>query len=259
MSSMTVAAVLAFSPVAVAQNARRGGAKEAAPPSGPAPSKDLTGVWRWTGRAPLTVSNETPMFTPVGKAKFDANKPSYGARAVPPATGNDPQGKCDPLGIPRLLFYGGTTMVEFIPAADRMLQFFEWEHIYRTIWTDGRALPKDPDDLTYLGYSTAKWENDTTFVVDSTGFDPRTWVDHFGNPHSDEMTLQERYHRTDRDTIELSLTLTDPLIYSKPWISDTKTFKLQPKAEVKEVFCIPSQEEEFNRRVRNPAGLGNSK
>ena len=60
--------------------------------------------------------------------------------------------KCDPLSIPRLLFFGPT----------------------------------------------------------SVGYDERTWIDHFGDPHSDEMRLQERYRRVDRDTLELTLTLTDP-------------------------------------------------
>src|SRR5579871_6710029 len=106
-------AALLLSTSLFAQNAQRGKAAPA-PPSGPAPSKSLAGVWRWTGRAVLTVSAQPPQFTPLGKSKFDANKPSYGERAVPPATGNDPQGKCDPLGIPRLLFYGGTTAIEIL-------------------------------------------------------------------------------------------------------------------------------------------------
>jgi hypothetical protein len=74
---------------------------------------DLSGHWNRTSRF-QTFSNvpsgqgnaagtaEAP-FTPAGKAKFDANKPGYGPRAVPPAIGNDPMGTCDPLGIPRLL------------------------------------------------------------------------------------------------------------------------------------------------------------
>jgi hypothetical protein len=133
-----------------------------------------------------------------------------------------------------------------------LLQFFEWEHIWRTIWTDGRAVPADPDP-TYLGTSAGKWDGDT-FVVDSAGFDERTWLDHFGDPHSDEMRLQERYRRVDRDTLELTVTLTDPKAYTKSWVSETKTFKLQPKKdEIQEIFCVPSQEEEFNRRVRDPA------
>ena len=199
------------------------------------------------------MSKDNPPMTPWGQARFNDNKPSYGARAIPPALGNDPQGKCDPLGIPRLLFFGPTTRIEIVQTAGRMLQFFEWEHIWRTIWTDGRELPKDPDP-TYLGTAVGKWEGDTTFVVDSLGFDGRTWIDHFGDPHSGEMRLQERYHRVDHDTLELTLTLTDPKTYTKPWVSETKTFKLQPKtAEIQEIFCVPSQEEAFNKRIRDPA------
>src|SRR5439155_23046960 len=87
------------------------------------------------------------------------------------------------------------------------------------------ALPKDADELKWLGYSVGKWDGDT-FVVDSTGFDERTWLDHFGNPRSDQMILQERYHRVDRDTLELTMTLTDPKVYTKPWVSEKKTFRL---------------------------------
>ena len=107
--------------------------------------------------------------------------------------------------------------------------------------------------MKWLGYSAGKWDGDT-FVVDSTGFDDRTWLDHFGNPHSDQMHLQERYHRVDRDTLELTMTLTDPKVYTKPWVSEKKIFRLVPKGEVKEMFCVPSEEQSFNARIRNPAG-----
>ena len=214
---------------------------------------DLTGIWRWSGRSVLAMSNDVPPMTAAGQAKFDAARVSYGPRAVPPALGNDPMGKCDPLGIPRLLFYGATTRMEILQSSDRVVQFFEWEHVYRPIWTDGRALPKDAlDNPRWLGYSVGKWDGDV-FVVDSIGFDDRTWLDHFGHPHSDEMRLQERYHRLDRDTLELTLTLNDPKTYTKPWASDKKTFKLQPVKEMQEIFCVPSEEEAFNKRVRDPA------
>ena len=52
---------------------------------------DLSGVWTKTWRT-LSLSNEPPAMTPWGQARFDANKPSYGPRAVPPALGNDPRG-----------------------------------------------------------------------------------------------------------------------------------------------------------------------
>ena len=186
-------------------------------------------------------------------AKSDANKPSYGPRAIPPALGNDPMGNCDPLGIPRLLLLENNPGdFEFIQIPGRVIQLFDRHHVHRIIWTDGRELPKDADPRM-LGYSVGHWEGDL-FVVQSNTFDDRTWLDHFGYPHSDEMRLEERYHRLDRDNMQLVMTLTDPKIYTKPWVSETKNFRLSGLKEfAEELFCIPSQEQEFNRRVRDPA------
>jgi hypothetical protein len=142
--------------------------------------------------------------------------------------------------------------MEIVPTPKRIFQFFEWAHSWREIWIDGRELPKDPDP-TWMGYSVGKWEGDT-LVVNSIGFDERTWLDHFGYPHSDEMRLEERYRRVDRDNMELTMTLTDPKMYSAPWVSEKKVMRLVPNREVPELFCVPSEEQSFNRRVRNPAG-----
>ena len=69
------------------------------------------------------------------------------------------------------------------------------------------------------------------------------------------MRLEERYRRLDRDNMQLVITLTDPKFYSQPWVSETKNLRLSPLKEfVDELFCIPSEEQEFNRRIRNPAG-----
>ncbi len=73
-----------------------------APAAVPHDPRDLSGVW--TRTSPLvTLSQTPPPFTPLGQKLFDANKPSYGPRAVPPAVGNDPTGNCDPLGLVRNL------------------------------------------------------------------------------------------------------------------------------------------------------------
>jgi len=53
--------------------------------------------------------------------------------------------------------------------------------------------------------------------------------------------------------LELTMTLTDPKIYTAPWVSEKKVFKLQPKEEIREEICVPSIEAEFNRRTRDPA------
>ncbi len=246
-----------FLPIAFAETAQRGGGQRGAgrgnsAPAPPHDPRDLSGIWQLQGGVNLTVSAEVPPRTPWGEAKFNLYKPSYGNRAVPPALGNDPIGKCDPMGLPRILFY--VTPIEFIETPNRILMFFERSRQWRQIWMDGRELPKDPDS-TWYGYSVGHWDGDT-LVIESIGFDERSWLDHFGNPHSDQMRLVERWHRLDRDNLELNLTLTDPKTYTKPWVGERKNFRLQPQKELEESPCVPSEEEAFNKRIRDPAGLG---
>jgi hypothetical protein len=245
---VALASILVVSSGAAAQ---RGAAPAA--PSVPHDPKDLSGVWTKTWRT-LTLSAEAPPFTAEGKARFDANKPSYGPHAIPPALGNDPTGFCDPLGLTRnLILEVSVYPMEIVQTPKRVLQFFEWAHAWREIWTDGRPLPTNPEPR-WLGYSVGRWEGDT-FVVRSNGFDDRTWIDHFGNPHSDQMTLEERYRRVNRDTLELIMTLTDPVIFTRPWVSEPKNFRLAPAGrEINELFCVPSEEQAFNKNVRDPAG-----
>src|SRR4029453_15129808 len=78
------------------QRGQRGANAEPGPPHDP---HDLSGIWVRRGGY-LGLSATPPPFTPEGKKRFDAKKPSYGPRAIPPALGNDPMGNCDPLGIP---------------------------------------------------------------------------------------------------------------------------------------------------------------
>jgi len=231
---------------------------------------DLSGHWNRTSRF-QTFSNvfsgqgatqgtaEAPL-TAAGKVRYEANKPGYGPRASPPALGNDPMGTCDPLGIPRLLnteVISPHQTLEIVQVPGRMIQFFEWHHDWREVFTDGRALPAaDKIDFTWNGISVGRWE-DNVFVVDSIGFDDRTWLDKFGYPHSEEMRLQERYRRVDKDTLELTMTLTDPETYSRPWVSDTKIFRIdrdKSKRWDEQIYCVPTEEYKFNQRVRDEAG-----
>jgi hypothetical protein len=133
-----------------------------------------------------------------------------------------------------------------------LLQFWEREHEWRPIWTDGRPLPTDADP-TWYGYAIGHWEGDDTFVVQSTGFNEKTWLGPTGFPHSEEMRTTERYHRVDHDTILYDLTVTDPMAYTKPIVAPQRTMKLRPHEEIEEQPCVWSQENEFAKRIREPA------
>ena len=106
---------------------------------------------------------------------------------------------------------------------DLFVQIFSWHRVVRDIWTDGRTLPKDfnPDVRRWYGYSAGRWEGNT-LVVDTAGFDARAWLDQNGYPISEQMRLEERYTRINHDTIELKMTVTDPVMYTMPWVAETK-------------------------------------
>ena len=197
----------------------------------------------------------TPPMTPWAKAKFEANLPSYGPRSVAPGEGNDPVSNCDPMGYPRDLWEANLRPFEFVMASDRVLLHMQFHDLWRTIWTDGRNLPKNPDPA-WNGYSIGHWDGDT-FVVESNGYDDRTWIDHLGNPHSDQMVLVERWKRLDADHMTLDMTLTDPKAYTAPWVADTITFD-RVKVAIFEEICAPSEEEHFNDKIRD-AAVGKAK
>lgn len=204
---------------------------------------------------PTKAPFQPPAMTPEGQAKYDAAKPQYGPRGVAPGLGNDPVSTCDPLGYPHVLWAANQRPFEILMLSDRVVEHFQYHDTWRTIWTDGRSLPKDPDPAWY-GYSVGKWDGNT-FVVESNGYDDRTWIDHFASPHSDQMHLEERYRRVDAESLELTMTLTDPKTYLKPWVSDKFTFK-NPKQAIYEEICAPSEESLFNDRIRD-AAIGKAK
>jgi hypothetical protein len=86
---------------------------------------------------------------------------------------------------------------------------------YRQIYLDGRELESDPNPA-WMGYSVGHWDGDT-LVVESFGFNDRTWLDHDGHPHSEKLRTTERYRRRDFGNLEVEMTLSDPAIYAKPW------------------------------------------
>ncbi len=254
-------AILGLAPILSAQISQPAGATQpqAAASDSTAPlSHDLSGIWmQYPGGGASGIPgmntvdpSKRPPLTPWGKAKFDAAKPLLGPRAVP-GQENNPSLRCDPDGPPKLLNLPNPFEIVQIPG--RVLMFFELEHIWREIWTDGRPLPKDPDP-SYLGYSVGHWEGDT-FVVDTIGFNDKLWDDSYGDPRSDATHLIERYRRLNHDTLELQIIIDDPKAYTKTWVSPPKLHKLEPGWEIAEWFCVLDEESAYDNVIRKPAGV----
>ena len=247
--------------------------------SAPAPRHDLSGIWNAAeADGALQVSGvlehpalEAPRgkgveggrpdetgilrplhYTPLGLEALKANKPSGpSVRQVPAVLSNDPADKCDPLGFPYMEFWEFRT-IDLIQTAKQVVLLSPFYGNYRVIWTDGRELPKDPDPR-WNGYSVGKWVDDYTFVVETTGLNPKSWLDHAGRPHSDALRVEERFHRVDHDNMELTVTIDDPKMYTEPWQGLNKfPLRLQrPDFDIPELLCSPSEMAEYNKQIGN--------
>jgi hypothetical protein len=214
---------------------------------------DLSGVWGNNGME--FDLNALPPLTASGKQLYDTTRAEFSSAGVPLSNSKDGMLICDPLGYPRAYAYNYG--FEFVMKPDRVFQFFELGHTWRTIWTDGRKLPEDPPQQRWLGYAVGHWEGDT-FVVESNGYDERSWISEdrrnrvYGFPHSDDMRIVERYKRTSYGSLDASISIIDPKVFTKPW-GTSGTINLSAGTELWEYFCVPSESEEYNSRVLKPA------
>jgi hypothetical protein len=87
-----------------------------------------------------------------------------------------------------------------------------------------------------------RWVDDYTFVVRTVGMDDRSWLDNAGRPHTVNMRVEERYHRVDSDTLEVTLTIDDPEYYKQPWqaLNMFVLHRLPDDFDMGESFCSPS-------------------
>jgi hypothetical protein len=178
------------------------------------------GVWApiwvqdWADAKYVDQAIDVP-FTPAGLEKFKERRATLSK--------DDPEGFCLPPGVPR---YTGTPYpFQMIQLSDRLVILYEGAtHMYRVIFMDGRK-HTDPAKLnpTWMGESIGWWEGNDTLVVDTVGFNGRTWLDYVGHPASEKLHVVEKYRRPDFNTLAYEATIEDPEFYTKPW---TTSFKI---------------------------------
>jgi hypothetical protein len=284
--AIALVAVLAFSYLSRAQERRWPGAvydsdKNGEKP-GAAPRRSLSGIWEPAKTAADGIAangakampsdgkpeHELP-YTPEGRKAFQANKPTYGVTQVPAALSNDPMPACNPQGFPRIILHNYRTS-QIVQTEDQVLVLYEFNRKWREIWTDGRELPKDPEnpgwttvagvvappeEPRWWGYSVGKWVDDYTFVDVSNGFHDDTWIDNAGRPHSDALQVEETFHRVDADHLELSIKIIDPKFYAKPWVAlDKLSLRLQSRHfDIPEMECAPIETAKYDKFFSKPA------
>lgn len=135
----------------------------------------------------------------------------------------DPMLVCLPPGTPRDMLSPGPFMIIQTPVKVTMLH--ESRHLIRHIYLDGPLALEDPDPW-WEGHFSGFWDGDV-LVVETAGFNGEQWLDSTGLPQSPGMKVVERFRLVAPDTLEDTITITDPQFYSAPWTARL-TFRRLP-------------------------------
>jgi hypothetical protein len=198
------------------------------PPSGPAPrtpegKADFSGVWVLSGSPVLS---SEPSYEPWAQQLYQQRKAARGK--------GDPESFCLPDGAVRVTalpykFVQGPKMIVVLSEGNT--------HSYRRFFLDGRspkaALEMEPE--TYTGVSLGKWDGDA-LLVDTVGFNDKTWLDPTGKPHSSAMHLTEQYTRPDLGHLNVQVTVEDEKALTKPYTFN-RVFTLAPGWDLEEYVC----------------------
>ena len=91
------------------------------------------------------------------------------------------------------------------------------------------------DKPSWMGDSTGHWE-DGVLVVETMNFNDKTWLDRRGVPHSEELRVVERIRRVGDDTLQIDITMEDPVALVEPWIGQRVYRKTD--WQIEEFICM---------------------
>jgi hypothetical protein len=188
-------------------------------PRGPDGKPDLTGVWNGPTPEPkLDPAIAQPWVNDLVRQRqqdYQKGRPSY---------------RCLPSG-PEADRFAGWKRILQTPTSIAILND---DLTYRVIFMDGRELEAHPAP-SWMGYSVGRWDGDT-LIVDSVGFNDKTWLSRYGQAHTEALRVRELYRRRDFGHLQVEVTFTDPAAYAKPW-GLTADMALAADTEMLEAVC----------------------
>jgi hypothetical protein len=225
-------------------------------PRAPDGKPDLGGVWEVSprreepgttppGRPPLAVFANIGVNFPEG-LPFQPWAAELSRKRVANQRFDNPDALCLPQGP--LQYHLDPQPREIIHTPRKTLIVYESNYGLRTIYTDGRRLPKQGEPQPYWhGYSVGRWDGDT-FVVESNNFRgvqggnaADAWLDQMGSPYTDALQLTERFRRVNFGNMEIDVTIDDPKAYTRPFTVRVEHRIIADGWEMTEFVCHENQ------------------
>jgi hypothetical protein len=220
---------------------------------------DLNGIWQAMNSAnwdlaPHNAAPGSPLIAtaigalaaiPPGLGVIDGTELPYLPMALAQKKENyekrfaeDPEAKCYLPGVPRFIYM--PYPFQIIQGTDHIAMVSEYKSALRDIYVN--STKKAPAD-SWMGWSNGRWEGET-LVIDTTGFNDRSWFDRSGDYHSDELHVVERITAASPYHLNYEATITDPQVYSRPWKITMPLYRrMEKNPEILEYRCVEYSEE----------------
>jgi hypothetical protein len=211
----------------------------------PSPAMNIAGVWWTQSYSPkIQVLGGGLPYNDKGKAQYAKNIAGLKDGSLK----DEARHLCVPDGLPRML--GNPYPFQLLQTSGQVTIMYELNHVIRVVLLDKPQVSAHELEVApyYSGHSVAHWDGDT-LVIETAGFNNKTFLDATGAPHSDSMTTVERVKRLNDHTLEDVTTVTDPEMFTKPW-SARFVYDLRPEVRIEDYVCG-----EKHRDISNVKGV----
>ena len=221
------------------------------------PGGDISGVWwsvKYSPKLEIEGGGEIP-YNERGRALYARNMAGLRDGSIK----DEARRLCTPDGVPRIL--GNPYPFKVIHTPGQTTILYELNRTFRVVLMDRPQLPPDQLEIApyYSGHSVGRWEGDT-LVIETAGFNEKTFLDATGAPHSDQLKTVERYRKINGGRqMENVVTITDPAMLTRP-ITVRYLYDFHPEVEVqtdyvcgephRDISHVPGVSEA--RRARGP-------
>jgi hypothetical protein len=195
------------------------------PASGPGPVQQdpkypfvSNDEFRATGRQPTFAMGDpnSPILQPwVGETLRKRNELIRSGTPV-----YSPHASCWPVGVTRFILLPMTQPMYIVQGPKEVVMILESFNDVRRIY----LADKHPENLkpSWQGDSIGHYEGDT-LVVDTIGFNDKTFIDGFDTPHTTQLHVTERWHLIDGgETLEVNVRVEDPGAFTTPWTASQR-------------------------------------
>jgi hypothetical protein len=143
--------------------------------------------------------------------------------------------RCWPVGVPGFVAYSLVEPFYFYQMPDKVVVIVqngpEVRHVYLNTTHSKHVKP------SWYGESVGHYENGDTLVIDTVGISPKSFIDNYSTPHTDQLHVVERLKlAADGKTVDVSVFVEDPGAFTTPW-SAVQRWRRVENAPIQPIVC----------------------